>query len=184
MAALDTESALDAFLASVERKAFIMAQMSTRNEEDALDIVQDAMLAFVRRYTSRPQGEWKPIFYRILQNRIRDWNRKKALRNRILKWFSKGERGDGKGEGPLEELADPNPSDPVDALMSKDIATTIANAVAELPLRQQQSFLLRTWEEMDVAQTAYVMGCSEGSVKTHYSRAIKALRKELGEYWP
>lgn len=178
----DTE-ALGAFLATVERRAFKIAQMALRDEDDALDAVQDAMLQLARAYGGRPSTEWKPLFYRILENRIRDLQRRRTVRGRVIAWLPVRRDEDG------EELADsiacaPSEELGVPARLEMDEAmVALEHALHELPLRQQQAFLLRNFEGLDVAQTAKAMGCSEGSVKTHYFRAVQHLRARLGEYW-
>jgi RNA polymerase sigma-70 factor, ECF subfamily len=182
----DVSRALETFLAGVERKAFRIAQIALRNEADALDTVQDAMLQLSLRYASRPAEEWKPLFYRILENRIRDVQRRRNVRNRfmsLMRW-----RGDARGEDdeamsdPVEQAVD-NSAGPVAQLESDEVLMAMERALNSLPNRQRQAFLLRNFEGLDVAQTAAAMQCSEGSVKTHYFRAIQALRAQLGEFW-
>ena len=175
--------AMDDFLASVERKAFRMAGFATRNEDEALDIVQDAMIRLVKSYSTKPEVEWQPLFFQILQNCIRDWARKKKVRDRWngLKSLWRGVEED---EDRIQTLADPKGKHPGDQMALKNSATALDSAVKALPLRQQQAFLLRAWEEMSVAETAHAMKCSEGSVKTHYSRAVHTLRNVLEDHWP
>lgn len=172
---------LDRFLASVEQRAFRIARITLRDHDDALDAVQDAMLKLAKRYADRPAEEWPPLFYRILQNRIRDLQRRRQVRNRIFAWLP----GLG-GEDPPAEVHDVTPapgSGAVDQLMAGQALAILETAVRELPLRQQQAFMLRNFEGLDVAATASAMSCSEGSVKTHYSRAVHTLRARLGEAW-
>jgi RNA polymerase sigma-70 factor, ECF subfamily len=174
-----TAQALNGFLAGVERRAFRMAQIALRHEEDALDAVQDAMLQLARRYARRPSEEWRPLFYRILENRIRDLQRRRAVRSRVLAflpWNSEEDDSD-----PIERAPDPAPG-PAAEVEGGEIGEALQNAVGLLPARQREAFLLRSLEGLDVAQTAAAMGCSEGSVKTHYSRAVHALREQLGEF--
>jgi len=159
-----------------------MARFATSNADDALDLVQDAMLDFVRRYVERPDSEWHVLFYRILQSRITDWYRRSSVRNRFRHWF--GADDGNEGNDPFQNIADPSISDPAENVNRRFTAEAVESAVRQLPLRQRQAFLLRAWEGFDVAQTAAVMGCSEGSVKTHYSRAVHALRALLEEYRP
>ena len=160
-----------------------MAQIATGNADDALDLVQDAMLQLVQRYADKQESEWTPLLYCILQSRIRDWYRRTRVRNKFREWFSGGQDGQ-EAEDRLEMIPDRNTTPPDHELAMKQAATALDAALRTLPLRQQQAFLLRTWEELDVAQTAAAMGCSEGSVKTHLFRAVRALRKNLGEHWP
>lgn len=179
---LDHTQSLDRFLASIEGRAYRIAELATGNRDDALELVQEAMLGLVRRYARRPAEEWKPLFYRILENGIRDWHRRRTLRGRWLGWLDRtGGEEDGDGPDPLAQVPDPNSPDPARILERQMTAESIDRALRTLPLRQQQAFLLRAWEGLDTAQTAAAMGCSEGSVKTHYSRATHALRQQLEE---
>jgi RNA polymerase sigma-70 factor, ECF subfamily len=173
--------AINRFLADVERRAFRMAQLATGNVDDSLDLVQDAMLDFARRYAFKPEGEWPALFYRVLQSRITDWHRRATVRNRFRVWF-RGRDDEDEGEDPFSRVADPSSPDPSRVLMNKASGEAITAALRTLSLRQQQAFLLRSWEGLGVAQTAFAMGCSEGSVKTHYSRAVHALQILLEEY--
>jgi RNA polymerase sigma-70 factor (ECF subfamily) len=170
---------MDAFLAEVERKAFVIAQISLRNHEDALDIVQDAMIRLVTSYSSRPQAEWKPLFYRILRNRIVDHQRRGNVRRRFMAWLPLYEDA----PDPVAEAPGTISDQPDRRLEITESMDSLEQAVAALPERQQQAFLLRTVEGLDVAATAMAMGCSAGSVKTHYSRAVHRLRANLSEHW-
>lgn len=176
----DIRQRLNQFFASVERRAFRMAQIATGHHEDALDIVQDAMLKLARGYAQRPENEWPPLFYRIVQNGIRDWHRRNQVRNRLQRWF--GPRDQEQRGDPLEMLADDNDQEPVDQVVTEDAMAALVKALHRLPLRQQQAFLLRAWEGFNVAETAKAMSCSTGSVKTHYSRALSALRKQMQDH--
>lgn len=179
MVNLDTNQTqqLEEFLANIERKAYRMAEMSTRNREDALDIVQDAMMQLVKKYAHKPTEQWKPLFYRILNNRIMDFHRRITTQSRWRVWLS--------GISEEDDLMDPiqqQPSEQLGPESVSDIVDSVENlnqVMQELSPRQQQAFLLRAWEGMDVAETATIMQCSEGSVKTHYSRAIHYLREQL-----
>ena len=181
--ALDASRELERFLASVEKSAFRIAQIAIRDVEDALDIVQDAMLQLARRYAQRPAEEWKPLFYRILQNRIRDCQRRRVVRSRIFAWLPGRQNAEGEELGDPMDLARSNDPGPGERLMMTGALEALETAVRRLPERQQQAFLLRNFECLDVAQTAAAMGCSEGSVKTHYFRAVQTLREALGEHW-
>ena len=176
--------ALDQFLASVERKAFRIAQIALRHEDDALDAVQDAMLRLVRSYSNRPPEQWRPLFYRILENCVRDMQRRRSVRARVLTWYHRAigdDAIDGEGDA-LEQVSDPAPIPSAQA-QTDETMRALEAALARLPARQRQAFLLRSLEGLDVAATAKAMGCSEGSVKTHYFRALQTLRARLGEYW-
>jgi RNA polymerase sigma-70 factor (ECF subfamily) len=174
--------ALNDFLASVELRAFKIAVIALRHEDDALDAVQDAMLQLARAYGARPEEEWKPLFYRILENRIRDVQRRRMTRNKVIAWLPWRRGGDEDEEmpDPIEQAASPEPP-PGQRLEIDEAIAALEGALNELPRRQQQAFMLRSLEGMDVAQTAAAMGCSEGSVKTHYFRALNALREKLGD---
>lgn len=174
---LEPTQALDRFLAGVERRAFLKARFALGNAEDALDVVQDAMLHLVRSYANRGEQEWGPLFHTILQSRISDWRRRAKIRNRLRVWFG-GKEEDGDGD-PLENIADGHSADPPGQLRDKQAMTALEAAIHKLPPRQQQAFMLRVWDGLDIAQTAREMKCSEGSVKTHYSRAVHALRAQL-----
>ena len=179
--ALRRESRLNRFFADVEKRALRIAEISVRDRDDALDLVQDAMIRLARHYAQRPDDEWAPLFYRILQNRIRDWQRKQVVRNRVMVWFGKG--GSEKDYDPVESAPDPSGRTPDRTLQSHQALERLESAIAGLPARQREAFMLRTFEGLDVAGTATAMGCSEGSVKTHYSRAVHRLRETLGEFW-
>ena len=173
--------ALNQFLAGVELKAFKIAQAALRHEDDALDAVQDAMLQLARAYAARPPEEWKPLFYRILENRIRDMQRRRTVRGRIIAWLpSRAGDEDDDEPDPIQQAPSPEPQ-PVRRLEIDEAMGALEKALQGLPRRQQQAFLLRSLEGLDVAETAAAMGCSQGSVKTHYFRAVQALRAQLGE---
>ena len=174
---------MSAFLAGVERRAFKQAMFAVRDEDAALDIVQDAMLRLTQSYGARAAEELPPLFQRILQNAIRDWFRRQKVRSMwttLLSSLSPGEDGD---QDPLETLqaaGDSNREEsPPERLERAQVLEIIEEEVSRLPQRQREAFLLRYWEELDVAETARVMGCSEGSVKTHCSRATHALATAL-----
>jgi RNA polymerase sigma-70 factor, ECF subfamily len=178
---LDQSRALDRFLASIEQRAFRIARMALGHDDDALDIVQDAMLQLARSYGARPSEEWRPLFYRILQNRIRDQQRRQRVRAKVMSWLP-GFKAEEEGEDPIENVADQAPL-PVERLVQDNAMIKLEGALRALPTRQREAFALRNFEGMDVADTAKAMGCSEGSVKTHYSRAVHTLRERLGEDW-
>jgi len=174
--------ALNQFLAGVELKAFKIAQAALRHEDDALDAVQDAMLQLVRAYADRPAEQWKPLFYRILENRIRDMQRRRTVRGRVIAWLPfRGDEGDDEPD-PIAQAPSPEPQPPRRLELDQAVAG-LEKALGELPGRQRQAFLLRALEGLDVAETAAAMGCSQGSVKTHYFRALQALRAQLGELY-
>ena len=180
---------MDAFLASVERRAYKHALYAVRNEENALDIVQDAMLNLVQSYSDKPASEWPMLFTRILQNAIHNHFRRSKVRDYWTPNFSQFDSSEDEEES--------NSMDVIEAIMNKtldrsafsteDVVTReqILNKIEELiknlPARQREAFLLRYWEDLSVSETAEAMGCSEGSVKTHCSRAAHALAQALTE---
>lgn len=185
---LATERELSEFLKSAERRAFKQAYFAVGDEHVALDVVQDAMLRLVGKYADKPLDELPLLFQRILQNVIRDHYRRQKVRNlwtTLLSGLAPGQAEEAEGD-PLETLepaAQPpspagagNPAAEVERMQALGL---IEEALQKLPFRQRQAFLLRYWEGLDVAQTAKVMGCSEGSVKTHCSRATHALAEAL-----
>jgi RNA polymerase sigma-70 factor (ECF subfamily) len=170
---------IEAFLASVERRAWRIAEIALRDPDEALDAVQDAMLRLVRHYSGKPAGEWPPLFWGILRRRITDLQRRRNVRNRILVWTGRTTSDDE--ELPAWEAPDLGP-DPARALASRQAHAAMSEAIRALPRRQQQAFLLRVLEGLSVADTAKAMGCSDGSVKTHLSRAMDALRIQLEDW--
>ena len=172
--------ALEQFLASVEKRAFKIAQLGLRNDDDALDAVQEAMMKLVQSYASRSAEEWRPLFYRILANGIRDMQRRRTVRGRIMAWLPVRDAEDDEEFDPLAQAPSAEPT-PARRLELDEAIGTLETAIAELPRRQQQAFLLRNFEGLDVSETAGAMGCSEGSVKTHYFRALETLRARVGE---
>lgn len=170
---------MEQFLASVEKRAYRMAKFATGHSDEALDIVQDAMFKLVEKYSDRKESEWGPLFHTILQSRINDWHRRNTIRKKF--GFFLG-RNDDEKEDPVQSVSDPIAFDPARKMKGEQAVDYLEMAVKALPLRQQQAFLLRYWEELSVAQTATVMGCSQGSVKTHCSRALTTLRVQLDDY--
>lgn len=179
---LQREQELNRFLADVERRALRIAEISIRDRDEALDLVQEAMIKLVRNYADRSNNEWTPLFYRILQNGVRDWHRRQAVRNRVMVWFGRS-TSDGRDYDPVAAAPDPAGRTPDETLQTEQAMESLQLAVAALPRRQKEAFMLRTFEGLNVAGTAVAMGCSEGSVKTHYSRAVHSLRDTLGEHW-
>jgi RNA polymerase sigma-70 factor (ECF subfamily) len=182
-AVLDHTKELEKFLAEVERRAFRIAQVSLRDEDDALDVVQDAMLKLARNYSAKPSTEWRPLFFRILENGIRDLQRRRTVRKRWMAWLpGPKEDPDEEAQDPLDNVAAAGPDAP-ELLMQDQAMHQLEESLRSLPARQREAFMLRNFEALDVAETARAMGCSEGSVKTHYSRAVHTLREQLGEVW-
>jgi RNA polymerase sigma-70 factor (ECF subfamily) len=172
------------FLASVERRAFKQCVYAVHEEQSALDIVQDSMMKLAEKYAQRPPTELPLLFQRILQNTIRDHFRRTKVRSTWTTLLSNlGMGGEDDDADPLETLEVDNdtnvPASPAAQLEQSQVMAAIEEAVRALPERQREAFMLRYWEELDVSETAKAMGCSEGSVKTHCSRATHALAKIL-----
>jgi RNA polymerase sigma-70 factor (ECF subfamily) len=181
---LASRSELSAFLEGVERRAFKQAVFAVRDEEAALDIVQDAMLRLAEKYGDRPAAELPALFHRIVQNAIRDWFRRQKVRSlwtTLLSSLSPA-RAEDEEHDPLETLqvsGESSPESPDASLESAQVLEIIEQELARLPSRQREAFIMRYWEELDVTETAQRMGCSEGSVKTHCSRAAHTLAAAL-----
>jgi RNA polymerase sigma-70 factor, ECF subfamily len=172
---------LSDFLRNVERRAFKQTVYAVRDEHAALDIVQDAMLKLAEKYAAKPVEEYPMLFQRILQNTMRDFWRRQKVRNLWTTLLSSfGTNEDGEDRDPLETIDVEDASDnPVEQLQRSQTIAIIEKALEKLPPRQREAFVLRYWEDMDVAETADIMGCSQGSVKTHCSRAVHALAQLL-----
>ncbi|HEY3487801.1 MAG TPA: RNA polymerase sigma factor [Gammaproteobacteria bacterium] len=177
--ALDKIGELNSFLAQVERRALRIAELAVCQRAEALDLVQDSMLKLAEKYAHKPADQWPPLFYRILQSRIRDWYRRGRVQR---KHFALTPVHDpDNADDPLQSAADAGP-DPARHLELEQIIPALYLALQRLPLRQQQVFLLRAWEGLDVQQTATAMNCGTGSVKTHYHRALQSLRHQLRDF--
>ena len=166
-------ASLDAFLTGIGARAFRFAELGLRQREDSLDAVQDAMMKMLA-YRDRPPAEWTPLFWSILRSRIVDLQRRRTFR---LRWLAPQQQGDAD----TIDWADSGP-DPARHHDGRQAWSQITEAVRALPRRQREAFTLRVFEELDVASTAQAMGCSEGSVKTHLSRAREALQRQLEEF--
>jgi RNA polymerase sigma-70 factor, ECF subfamily len=181
---LASEKELSDFLKSVEKRAFKRAVYAVRDDEAALDIVQDSMIRLAEKYVDRPAAELPLLFQRILSNATMDWFRRQKVRNAVVRNFSEFDSNEQDGDFDILEtleVLDGNQAfeSASDSLSRAQILLAIETEVGQLPARQREAFLMRYWEELDVAETAAAMGCSEGSVKTHCSRAVHALAKAL-----
>ena len=176
---------LSDFLSSVEQRAFKQAVYAVRDDDAALDIVQDAMIKLAEKYGDRPATELPLVFTRILQNRIHDWFRRQKVRNTWVTLFSNmGKKSDENDDfDPLESLSAPDDSeihqDGAHKLERSQLLQALESEISKLPARQREAFLMRYWDELSITETAKAMSCSEGSVKTHCSRATQALAKAL-----
>ena len=169
-----TRQAMDTFFRDSEQKAYLMAMTLTHNHHDALELVQESMLKLVQKYCDRGPEEWAPLFYRILHNGIKDWYRRQKFHHvlrGLMPWQADGES---------MEMAASECSAERNALIDDEL-TRVMRALQQLPLRQQQTFLLRAWQEMSTRETAFALSISENSVKTHYARATQKLRQLLGD---
>ena len=177
-----TEQELSDFLKSVEKRAFKRAVYQVRDEEAALDIVQDSMMKLAEHYGDKPAAELPPLFQRILSTTTLDWFRRQKVRNALFSNLSDFDAPDGEGDFDLLEAlsgTSEQAESAEDSARRAQILSEIELQIQQLPPRQREAFLLRYWEEMDLAETAAVMGCSQGSVKTHCFRAIQTLAKAL-----
>ncbi|WP_353202492.1 RNA polymerase sigma factor [Polynucleobacter sp.] len=176
---------LSDFLSSIEQRAFKQAVYAVRDDDAALDIVQDAMIKLAEKYGDRPAAELPLVFTRILQNRIHDWFRRQKVRNTWVTLFSNMGNKSSKSDDfdPLESLSAPDDSvihqDAAKKLEQSQLLQALESEISKLPVRQREAFLMRYWDELSISETAKAMSCSEGSVKTHCSRATQALAKAL-----
>lgn len=181
----ESNESLGNFLASVEQDAYRLALAACQDSHEALDLVQDAMLTLVSKYRQRPDSEWPPLFHRILQNRIRDWFRRQTVHHALLRWTGLGDT-----RKQIEQIESPTCNNPETLADTDDTLAVIEHAIRQLPYRQQQVFLLRSWKEWTVMEIAHAMSISPSSVKTHHSRALTTLRtilpdqflSELGDF--
>jgi len=167
---------LDEFLRSVQKPAYRMAKLSTLNNEDALDLVQDAMAKLIEKYTHKPIGELKALFYTILSSKLKDWHRKRVFRSQFHVLLGQVEEAGN----PIELLANDFAQTPEDWLSDNRQMAEVLSALSQLSEKQRQVILFRSWQGFSVEQTAQIMNCSQGSIKTHLHRANQALQNHLG----
>ncbi|WP_180135880.1 RNA polymerase sigma factor [Acinetobacter sp. YH12070] len=177
------ESRLKNFMNEVTGRALVMMESATHGQHGiAMDLVQEAFISLHKAYAEKSTEEWNPLFYTILNNKLQDWRRKEARRSQPFSLFRKVSLDDDDVE--IQDVVDESTPNPFDFLDQAVTAEEIQDAIAELPVRQQQAFMLRAWEGFDTHTTAEIMNCSEGSVKTHYHRAIQGLRTALAHLNP
>ncbi len=169
---------LNIFLQKVDKRAFRIAISYTNDRDEALDIVQDSMIKLAKSYGSKPESELTPLFYRILYNTIKDWKRRAFIKHKVFAIFNKH---DSEDEHDPIKLAVDNSRDTERDAINQETLSTVELAISNLPERQRQAFTLRIWEGLNVRESASVMACSEGSVKTHLSRALNTIKNTLGE---
>jgi len=180
---LNTLTDIEHFLIKNEKRAFVLARIATKNEEVALDLVQDTMIKLVSKYSDKDSKEWAPLFYTILQSRINDWHRRQKVRNRWRSWLGQYTQSENENkDSSLENVSDENDALPEDTLHRFEQNASLEVAISELPMRQKQAFMLRAWQQCSTRETSEMMKCSEGSVKTHYSRAISTLKENLKHF--
>lgn len=167
---------MDQFCAQVRPRALRMACMMVRDRVVADDLVQDALIQLLRRYSKRHPDEWTPLFYRILRNRVIDWQRRRRFEKLFDVFFLKD------SDEPVVEIPDQTTDlvpGPEEVLLKAELAQRISCAISSLPARQREAFLLREWENLSIKETALAMATTEGSVKTHHFRALCHLRATL-----
>lgn len=169
---------LETFLAGVELRAYRTALLTTRKASDALDIVQDAMLQLVQHYSGKDASTWPLLFQRILHNKVMDWHRHQSRQRRWF-WQPQTISLEDDEDNPLASMTGEAEQDPAELVARAQDIEIVLSSLEIMPIRQRQAFMLRAWEGLDVSTTASVMGCSEGSVKTHYFRALGFLRSAL-----
>lgn len=176
-------SSMDNFLASVEKQAFVIARTSCGDEQQALDIVQDAMLSMVSKYAQKSADQWPPLFFKILNNKITDQHRKRGF-GRLTRWFGMRSEDDAFEGTSIEAVDQLDDGDFTPEVMADSyrLQEAFSSALEKLSFRQQQALMLRLWQGLSVKETAVAMGVSEGSVKTHLSRAVREIRPYLEDY--
>lgn len=173
------ELRLETFMQDVSGRALVMMEAATQGQQGiAYDLVQEAFISLYKSYSEKPTAEWYPLFYTILNNKLQDWRRKEARRFSPLSFFKKVSLDED------DDIIDEQQIEPSELLVQNATVDEIYDAVKQLPTRQQQAFMLRAWEGFDTQTTASIMNCSEGSVKTHYHRAIQGLKIALSHLQP
>lgn len=175
---------MEQFLKSVETRSLRMLQIATGNSDDALDLMQDCMMKFVQAYKDKPKEQWKPLYYKIVQNRLKDWYRRTKVRSIIVKWIPGSTSSHTDDDFDILDTMEAPYSNVADDLESRQAIRKLVKHLRKLPPKQHQTFMLRAWEGLSVSETAIAMNCSNGTVKTHYARAVKKLRKTLEGVWP
>ncbi|MBD8009099.1 RNA polymerase sigma factor [Acinetobacter pecorum] len=177
------EARLKNFMQDVTGRALVMMESATQGQHGiAMDLVQEAFISLHKSYAEKTTEEWYPLFYTILHNKLQDWRRKEARRGQMFSFFKKVSLDDDEIE--FDDVVDESTPTPLEFLDQAVTAEEIQEAIAKLPVRQQQAFMLRAWEGFDTHTTAQIMNCTEGSVKTHYHRAIQGLRASLAHLNP
>ena len=178
------QAELNRFLAQVERKACRMADIAVGNRDDALDIVQETMISLVKNYANKPEDEWPKLFFKILHNRINDHYRRQTVRNKVIGvvQFFRGKEGEPEESNTIEQAAGRASAEPDSQMHFDNVSEQMDSALKQLSAKQLQAFFMRSWQGLSVKETAVAMGCGEGSVKTHHSRAVQRLKELLAEF--
>ena len=180
----DDYQTMEQFLCYIEQRAFHYIRTSVGNIEDTHDIVQESMYKLVQKYAGKSPAEWKPLLYRIMSSKVTDFHRRRAIREKFI--FKTPVRVPVEEDYLQSQALDAIARDseaPLPSLERELRVDKLIQSIRELSLRQQQAFMLRCWEGMSTRDTAIAMGCSEGSVKTHYSRAMIQLREQLEDHY-
>jgi len=179
----EVPATMDAFLASMEKRAYRIAYIGLSDRDEALDAVQDTMMRMFLKYSDKPNADWRPLFYKILSNRITDSHRSNTIKKRIQTWFKSGESDDQGSVDAVDLMPSRKGEQPQNQLQSDASMSVLERSINSLPTRQQQAFLFRHWEGLSTQETATAMGCSTGSVKTHLSRALDTLKTSLQPHY-
>lgn len=172
----DLNHKLDEFLRGCQKQAYGIAYLSTKHKSDSLDVIQNTMIAFVKYYHSKPEDQWRPLFYKVLQNKINDHFRS------TKRWFNIFTNPkDEDSEESLFNRQESQIESPTQYFESDEIKENVSKAISELPERQRQAVIYRLWQGFSVKETAHIMKVSQGSIKTHLSRALSNLKGQLGE---
>lgn len=173
-----TSMTMEEFLISIEKRAYKMIELSVRDPGEAMDILQECMIKLVTHYQEHDCTQWKPIFYKMLQNKIRDWHRHQKVKNVLFFWRGEQDNTEVHWDSSRTEYRGELKT-PTEQIEKDQQQADVLRALSELSVKQQQCFILRSWEGLSVAETASIMGCSEGSVKTHYFRAVSKIKQML-----
>ena len=178
----EVPATMDAFLARMEKRAYRIAYIALSDRDEALDAVQDTMMKMFLKYSDKPTADWRPLFYKILSNRITDTHRSNTMKKRLQLWFKRDTAEDGAVDA-IDLMPSRTGEQPPNQLQSDRSMSVLDRSINSLPVRQQQAFLFRHWEGLSTQETATAMGCSTGSVKTHLSRAMDTLKASLQPHY-
>ena len=174
---------MDAFLASMEKRAYRIAYIGLHDRDEALDVVQDTMMRMFVKYSDKPKTDWRPLFYKVLSNRITDTHRSNTVRKKLQSWFKRDSSDDDSPVDAMDLMPSRVGEQPQNQMQSDKSMSVLERSINSLPMRQQQAFLFRHWEGLSTQETATAMGCTAGSVKTHLSRALDALKTSLQPHY-